>query len=127
MLLNKNEPVRGAKSTILKSEDFTKKKGKFSKALEKKSLKSSQKKSMKGMTTTSGRNRSRMDGKMKLCINAICNQDDNTKLRRSKKSSKKFISQRSILEGKSISGFVSKKGRSARGTSGKLNLNYLRS
>jgi len=101
-IMNKTDLLRGIKSTFLRSEDFSFKKGKFGKALEKKHLKSSNKKSIK--TIKVGRSKSRIDGKMKLCINAICNQDDNSKIydkekyRKSKKSVKKMNSHRSILD-----------------------------
>lgn len=131
-VLNNTDLLRGIKSTFLRSEDFSFKKGRFSKALEKKSVKSSHKKSSKSIKTNKGKNK--IDGKMKLCINAICNKNDNSsiyeteKYRKSKKSNKKVSSHRTILDrvqAKSISGFLSKKGQSGRGVSGKLNLNYL--
>jgi hypothetical protein len=90
-ILNNTDLLRGIKSTFLKSEDFSFKKGRFTKALEKKSLKSSHKKSAKSIKVEQAK--TRIDGKMKLCINAICNKIDNSviyeteKFRKSKKAS----------------------------------------
>jgi hypothetical protein len=138
-MLNNTDLLRGIKSTFLRSEEFSFKKGRFSKALEKKSLKSSHKKSSKSIKASANamngsKMKNKMDGKMKLCINAICSKNDSNsryekdKFCKSKKSAKKITSHRGILErvqAKSISSFLSKKGKSSRGTSGKINLSYL--
>ena len=106
-MLSNADLLRGFKSTFLKSEDYDFRKGKFTKELEKKTLKSSHKKSSKSIKKSD--TRAKMDDNLKACLDNIYNANQNSfqatkeaQRKHQKNLQPQFKSDRSILEGANL-------------------------